>query len=558
MHISKIKNAIKEVERIAESSLESGTMIHISQTLRSLENELLINSSKIDVLILGNELGKEILIPADKIEEWSNSYFVSFKLHDFECRVFNPDKFPIVRIDQLPPIIKLVYINDSNLEVEELTYFVNRLANHTAFLYFVIGPDAPQVSSNIFNLEKVWKEQKLSQEEFNSLDSFLSKLSNSLKKSSTYVSSIFGLKKISEFLEIQMQNEQKDLDAKKIAVSKELETNKRSANSKSAQEVFAQIKNNLNKSASEFEKGIGERFGKITKVQDGSLFYTIEEEIGLLKELEEEEVDGEIHLRLPDSVSELLDWMQQELKDHLSNDVISLNDFLMASMEEVKDLLSKAGVNSANLKIDMYDKSKIEPLLEHSLRMEKDFEAKGVSKNFNTVFSAIRQPIFMVMSILMIAGFAGFNQQVQIIKENFSVLIIALLAFGTYQAFHNIAVDKRRKMKEETKKAKQYLSTELRRILTSVEREWKQPYNDFLKKQIREIIDDCENELKNYSQKLNQEINDKNLLTQRKMLNINNQEKTFQGAIREKQNFDNKLNNLLLETKIESQKILNS
>ncbi|MFD2202047.1 hypothetical protein [Shivajiella indica] len=555
MHVSKIKNALKDLERIAEFSLEPGALVHLSESLKKIERDISSEIIKMDLLFLGQEEDLEIILPPEFRSPWQEKQMVELSEGPFSIRIFGPSKFPMVKIDELQPVIKVIYLNDPDIEKEELTYFVDRFSKNTAFLYFVLGTKIGKINPQEFSLEKIWKIQRLSPEEFKNISSFTKTLPEPYKKVSAFISGVFGLKKLSEFLEIQMQNEQKDLDAKKIAVSKELETNKKSANSKSGQEVFQQIKNNLSKSASEFEKGIGERFGKITKIQDGSLFYTVEQEIALLKELEEVEVDGEIMLRLPKSVNKLFGWMEQQLKDHLSNDVISMNDFLSASIEEVKELFEKTGVQAANIQTEYYDKSKIQPLLDHSIRMEKDFEAKGVSKNFNSLFSAIRQPVFMVMSILMIAGFAGFNQQVQFIKANFPILIIALLGFGIYQAFRNISTEKRRKMTEETKKAKQHLSTEVKRILSTVEREWKQPYNDFLKKQIRDIIDNCETELKNYSQRTSQEINDKNLLTQRKMLNINNQEKQFQNGLREKQNFDNKLNNLMAETKLEFHKL---
>lgn len=555
MHVSKIKNALKDLERIAEFSLEPGALVHLSESLRKIETDILSENIKIDFLFLGQGEDLEKILPLEYHSLWQDKQMVEMSEGPYSIRFFGASKFPVVKIDELQPVIKVIYLNDPEIEKEELKYFIDRFSKNTAFLYFVLGPKIEKINPQEFSLEKIWKIQRQSPEEFNNISSFTKNLPESYKKVSAFISGVFGLKKLSEFLEIQMQNEQKDLDAKKIAVSKELETNKKSANSKSGQEVFQQIKNNLSKSASEFEKGIGDRFGKITKIQDGSLFYTLEQEIALLKELEEVEVDGEIMLKLPKSVNQLFGWMEQQLKDHLNNDVISMNDFLAASIEEVKELLEKTGVQAFNIQTEFYDKSKIQPLLDHSIRMEKDFEAKGVNKNFNSLFSAIRQPIFMVMSILMIAGFAGFNQQVQFIKNNFPILIVVLLGFGTYQAFHNISTEKRRKMTEETKKAKQHLSTEVKRILSTVEREWKQPYNDFLKKQIRDIIDNCETELKNYSQRTSQEINDKNLLTQRKMLNINNQEKQFQNGLREKQNFNNKLNNLMAETKLEFHKL---
>ncbi|GAB2607041.1 hypothetical protein [Belliella aquatica] len=555
MHVSKIKNALKDIERIAEFSLEPGTLVHLSESLRKIENSISSENIKMDILFLGQNDDLEMILPQEFHDLWKENHMVGLSEGPFSIRVFGPSKFPIVKIDELHPVIKVIYLNDSEIEKEELKYFVDRFSKNTAFLYFILGPKIEKINPQEFSLEKIWKVLRQSSEEFNNIVTFTKQIPEPYKKVSAFISGVFGLKKLSEFLEIQMQNEQKEIDAKKIAVSKELETNKKSANSKSGQEVFQQIKNNLSKSASEFEKGIGERFGKITKIQDGSLFFNVEQEIALLKELEEVEVDGEIMLRLPKSVNQLFEWMEQQLKDHLSNDVISMNDFLSASIEEVQELLEKTGVQAANIQTEYYDKSKIQPLLDHSIRMEKDFEAKGVSKNFNSLFSAIRQPVFMVMSILMIAGFAGFNQEVQLVKDNFNILIVVLLGFGTYQAFQNISTEKRRKMTEETKKAKQHLSTEIKRILSTVEREWKQPYNDFLKKQIRDIIDNCETVLKNYSQRTSQEINDKNLLTQRKMLNINNQEKQFQNGLREKQNFDNKLNNLMAETKIEFQKL---
>ncbi|EKB51125.1 hypothetical protein [Cecembia lonarensis] len=551
MHISKIKNALKDLNKIAELSLEHGAIAHLTDTIFKIENEISSAKLKLDILFLGNEKMLNKVIPENLLGDWQQKEFLQWNDGKYIIRVFGPKNFPLVKIDELQPVIKIIIWDNIELDQEDFNYMIERFTKNTAFIYFFSNLSKDKMSFEGQQLIHAWKMKLNALDEFLGPVEFCNSLPEQAKKAFIFISAVFAIRKISEFLEIQMINEQKDLDAKKISVTKELETHKKSANSKTGQEIYSHIKTNLSKSASEFEKGIGERFGKITKVQDNSLFYKIEKEIDELKALSEKEVDGEMILKLPSSVDQLLGWIKEELKDHLTNDVISLNDFLSASVEEVEEQLEKAGLSNAKIPFEVFDKNKIDPLLVHNIRLEKDFEAKGVSKNFNTIFSAIRQPVFMVMSIFMIAGFAGFNQEIQFIKDNFSILIVILLGFGTYQAFHNIAKEKRRKMSEETKKAKQFLLTELKKILSNIEREWKQPYTDFLKKQIRDVIDSCETELKNMSQKQAQESHDKNLLTQRKMLTINNQEKQFQSGLREKQNFDNKLKSLITDTKLE-------
>lgn len=552
MQIQKIKNAIKELSKIGEISLEAGAQVNFAEMLTSFETDLAKSPLKLDILLLQEQ--EELLgyLPENLQVPLINNGFVEENHQGMVLRVFGPSKFPLLKINELQPTIKIIIKGNLELDDEEYGYLLERMGKNAALLILVSKEGNDKLPIINQQKETLWKIKQYSLEDFGKIEDFVNKIPDPILKSSLTVSGIFGLVKISEFLKIQIEHEQKDLDAKKISVNKELEAQKKTANSRPGQEVFLQIKNNLSKSASEFEKGIGERFGKITKVQEGSLFFKIEQEIALLKELEEIEYEGEILLRLPNSVDQMFYWIQQELKDHLKNDVISMNDFLAASMEEVADLLEKSGAQANNLEIELFDKNSIQPLLEHGFRFEKEFEAKGITKGFMSLFNAVRQPLFTLMSVYMILRFTPFKDDFDKYLEAYGLFVlIILLSLGLYWTITNLQKEKRRKMKEETKKAKQYLLAEVKRILTSVEREWKQPYNDFLKKQIRDLIETAENNLKNHSQKMAQESNDRNLLTQRKTININNLEKQLQLAIREKQNFDNKLNILMADTKIE-------
>jgi len=553
MYINKIKNALKNLGSLADLSVDTSSSVQLQKNIEDIDNQISEGKLIIDVLYLGNFKNNHFGLHIDDYEKLKQTEFLMLITPTYKASVFTPNAFPHIKLNELQASLKIIFF-ENDLEInEDIEYAIHRFLKNGSVLYVVLAEEKPDFRFEFITSEDVNKKHYLSVNDFISIEHFLAQKEPEYLNVLKMLGIITTLIKLAEYFDIILHHEIKDLDGKKMAISKELEANKKATNSKELQDVFTQLKNNLSKSASEFEIGIADRFGKITKVQEGSLYYNLDNEIQKLNILKEVEADGEILLELPDSVTKLMDWMRSELIFHLDSDITSLNDFLQASVAEVKEKFKKLGFHSDAVQFDLLDKSKIVQLLEQNTNFEKEFEGKCPGRNFFSIFNAIRQPIFVLMSVFMITGLILGQDALKTFRDSSAIQIVSilLLLFGVYYAFANLKKEKRKKMKEEVKKAKLYLASETKRMLTVIEREWKQVFFDFLRKQIKDIIETSENELKNFSVKINAENVENNQITQRKMLNANNQEKKLNNSQREKQNFDSKLQQLGSEIKME-------
>lgn len=546
---SKFKSAASDLKRISHKILDKGAQSkyddHLDQTLYQFEGEelqveiLVLSQSAPDLEKLG-EVGSQ-LSSSDGVYE---QHVGGTKIRWHDADHFRPKK-----VGELQSRLKyMVILGNPNVEDEDFSYALQRVSKDT--MGMVVYADASfesmafvRTTGSKAGCRVVPK--KL--EELN-LENPMESVDKELLAEIRFYSAFVALGKHSEALDLHLDNEKKDFDAKKMTLQKELDTHKRASTKRSGQELFMQIKNQTQRNIAEFERGINDRFNALVKPQAGSLLSLIEDEIDGLTALKEVKDHAGSKLVIPEIDEEILERITLTFSNHLSNDVISLNDFLEATVDEIREQAQEIGIEHLHVNYDKMTDNQVGMLVTDLVRYEKEFDSKSIPKGFMAVFSAARQPVMLVVMSVSIVGY--FVDQ-QLVKNStiFPYIIGAAVILGVYSAVTKTRKEKLVKMNEEVKKAKAYLKAEVKRILSTLEKEWKPQYITFLKSQGQLILEDVEYALRKHQEDSGQKASENLMISQKKAQSLNMQEKELEMGKRDKVNFDTKLKQFVMELK---------
>lgn len=557
---SKVQAASKELSRIISKVLDASSAGDYTGRLESDLQKIQFEQYPIDALILGHG-GPDL----DKISIWNTEVQVNGKatqeISDFKIHWHDLDHFPRKKVGDWQANVRLMFLLEGydSLDEDDREYAIEKLLKGASLVYVFsnVSEKAPIAKLMSSIKMRLWDASIAPLNEYNPENPLHFVDPNALQLAK--VQAAFNMIiKHSQALDIILEGERKDFDAKKMVLQREVDELKKKGNSRSGQEQFMQIKTSFARSINEFEKGISERMASLVKSQSGSLYSHLESNIDEMNELVEVKEHGQDKFQLPTLQDELIEQIQINVAEHLSNDVKSLNDFFDMMLDDVKKQSEEIGLNNMRIHCNSFDANRIDYLIADMVQYDKEFEAKGANKGFMSMVSAARQPLMILMisgSALspILALFSGEERTVGL-KENKTVygsMVVVLLLAGIYLARKKSKDEQRMKKDEALKKGKQYLKTEVKRMLASIEREWKPQYLGFLKDEANRLISEIEYFYKSFQESSSQKVSEEMAFAQRKVQKLTNQEKQLDMGGREKQNFDGKLNQLNSEFRSE-------
>jgi hypothetical protein len=552
--LNKLQSASRELKDIASQVLEQSVFQKFTS---QVDNVLVVppqSNLNVELLVLKND-SSDFSMLGEIGEHLTQHGRVEQSCGKFNLLIYDMDHFPNRKVGEFYSTTKvLVVADDIDIEDEDFNYIIQRFLKDVKVLELYASEQLLNNQTLLSICKKnVWSFDALNLSTFDLNHVFQTTDEKLLGVSQSYAMAL-SIQKLGETLDIYLENEKKDLDARKLSIQKELDDLKKNSNSRSGQELFMQIKNFVSKSIVEFEKGVNERISSMVKPQTGSLIYLLEDEIETLNHLDEVKEDGQTKLAIPKIKDDIKEKIHHSFSDHFYNDIASMNDFLQVMVEEIKSQCENIGLLDVHLNYETLPENKFDIALDDLVQYEKEFDAKAASKGFMAVFSAARQPMMIIVMVVSVIGM--FMQGQDIRKSPYFLILLALaIIFGIYNAITSGKKEKTSKFKEELKKAKQHLKTESRRIISNIDKEVKPVYSAHLKNQIQQILEDLEYALRIYQENRTQKSSEDLMIAQKKAQTLNIGEKKLDNSTRSKLNFDGKLAQLVNEFQSEIGKI---
>lgn len=561
--VVKIRNIHKNIQEIIEDISIQNNAKYLFDPIESIWKTFDDSHLRIDVLYLNNDYTLEWLQKIDNkftdsdLKNLEKDGLITKELEGRFYRVHDADHFPVKSTKKLPYLIKVILCNPDGFDPDDISYFSQRFVKESA-ITFVKGGDKDFQRWLKSELNKLtWrvvfeKDDDLFEENLKKFEEHSSLIN--------LIALILGTRKILNAIDSTIENEYKDLSARKISVQNDHMKLKKKGSERIAQDLFSTLKNNLQRSFSEFENGINSRFSELTKNQPGSLYSYIIDQIDGIHSLEEAKVGGETKYILPSrTLEDLENESKNGFQEHLEHDVQSLNDYLDITKEEINKVFKENGLNSFNYKIQKLSNSDFLSRLDDQFHFEKQYESKSVKKGFMSFFSAVRQPY---MIIIMMVGLLGRMWPKDWLPEDengnpigfysqtwFLILMFLALVAGIYFAVKSSKKKKKEAEAEELKKVSQWLKSEYKRIFSSVEKDWKSMYFQHGKNEFSDLLRELENDLKNFQQDRSESISTETNLTQRKIQTLEAFDKKLKDSQRKKAKVLSDINGLSSDLK---------
>ena len=538
--VTKLKSVYKELQKLGQDISIQNNIGYLVDPIENLWDEYDHNLQKMDVLYMSKEKHIEDIqhfvsdFSAENFEEFLDNGKASVASETATIRIYDEDNFPAKSAQSLPSLVKILICNPEEYEEEDLLYFSQRFAKESVLLV---------VKSSDVDLQKKLKTtlRKLAWKTMIIEDKETWDILKEKTLTTTGLTNLIGLninyKKICKALEATINNEYKDLSARKIAVQNDLMQLKKMGNTRVGQELFSGLKLNLQRSYSEFENGIQNRFEKLTRNKSGSMYTYIMDQIDAISDLEKVKSNGETKYFISKRVlADLEDKTNQAFHEHLGGDVVSLNDYFQVTIEEIDSLFKKEGLEGFDLLLDTLSNREVVKQLEDQFVFEKEFDSKSNSKGVMSYFSKARAPIMMLAMLTSTLAIFWEPDDKDTIRDipQFKFLAGAAVIGGIVYLVVSTKKEQEKTQSEELKKAKQWLKAEYKRIFTTIEKEWKANYFEFSKNRLAEILAQAENSLKNYQITKATSVSTKTNLTQRKIQKLEAFDKKLKESKRKK------------------------
>jgi hypothetical protein len=514
---AKLRNFNNELQKLVDEISIQNNANYLMDPITELWNQFDRNILRIDILYVSKTKTLEELknwipeISEDDFDSFTKDGFVEFSQNDVSFRIYDEDHFPIKSSNSLPVLIKLLICEELGYEEEDVLYFSQRFAKESVLLLCKCTNIDLLKAIRSETVKYTWKIHKLEKDNWNDHFHQLGETKDLIN----LISLTLSFKKIAEAINSTIDNENKDLSARKISVQNDHMKLKKQSNLRVGQELFSSLKINLQRSFNEFENGINQRFNDLTKNQPGSLYSYILDEIDSIHDLEEVKSNGGTKYTLSKKALKELELKARGgFEEHLTHDVISLNDYLKITVEEIEDSFKNNGLQGFNYSVKGVSKSDMISSIDEEFHFDKQHDSKAIKKGFMAVLSTARQPyMILIMTIGMLSSIPSLTG----LRQKIWPLLILTLLVGIFFAIRGLKKKKIEEKSEELKKVSVWLKSEYKRIFSNIEKEWKTKYFKSAKDEFAEILIRTEEDLRMFQNTRIENISQDTNLIQRKI-----------------------------------------
>lgn len=548
--LTKLKNIHKDLHNLIDDISIQNNVQYLLDPIEQLSKDYSSKKLKVDLLYLTKDRSYEKLhsqlsiYTDDHAQILSENGICLIENENITLRIYDEDHFPIKSVSSLPSLVKILFFEEDDFDQEDLLYYVQRFSKES--IVTIVPHHNKEFQRKVKSEINKFSWKVITPDNNVNLLDFINKFAEF-----TSLINLIGFnlstKKIVDTVNATIDNEYKDLSSRKISVQNEHMKLKKLGSQRVGQDLYSKLKTNLQRSFSEFENGINQRFTQLTKHQPGTQFSFLMDQIEGIHDLEEINEDNETKYILPKkSLSQFEDISRKGIEEHLKHDVNSLNDYLLIMCEEIDHTFKENNLLGFNHPVKKMSFETVKESIETQFIFEKEHEPKSVKKGAMAFLSAVRQPyMLLIMSVGMLAYIPWFKNLRTVIWP----FIIVALGVGVYFALQKGKKDKEGAKKEEIKRIIQWLKSEYKRIFSNIEKEWKSVYFQHAKTEFSEILLQAENDLKNFQANRVESINSETNLTQRKIQTLEVFDKKLKESQRQKAKVESDLRALATELK---------
>jgi hypothetical protein len=328
-----------------------------------------------------------------------------------------------------------------------------------------------------------------------------------------------------------------------------------------------QVRNDFNNQFALLEKGISEHFENFIRPQTGQLSAFLDKELSNLT-LETSEKSKTNSLTIPVNFeSNFFLAVHNVFLQIGHNQLKSIADSFKVFQEELEEFYQSKNILAHSMDLKLLTDEPLQRLLNSAVRTEKQYEGSSPKKNLMEFFMASRQIymlLFMIASTFGISRYARVDvfktirdpqdnsKLKEIYNDKFTIFLavtILLIGAGVYVVYNTSKKEEKEIKEKEIQKAKEFLVSEVRRIIMEIQRPWMKIISDHLKNQQAMNLNNIEINFKNMLQSNQSSFEKEKNKVQKQNQGLDNAERVISNMSLKRDNFIRNSQKNILELK---------
>jgi hypothetical protein len=243
----------------------------------------------------------------------------------------------------------------------------------------------------------------------------------------------------------------------------------------------------LSRMFGELEKGIGNADAGMLGVPAGRLIRELEELAESLVALQQTPRANAIATRVPHDFEDRVNRLFRErLFDYFSTHLKAINDLFHLAAHDLEKLVEKEADVREVLDPRLVKDDLITTLLDRTATFRSSHAGELPRRGFSEYFSQVRKYAMLLMMTASMLGATAVMRAYKEITVPLTVMLIGIGAFNVYSAAQEERYDAEQKDLEAARNA---MKTEMRRILSEVQRQWSAVVSSTLGNQQQLLLD---------------------------------------------------------------------
>jgi hypothetical protein len=259
-------------------------------------------------------------------------------------------------------------------------------------------------------------------------------------------------------------------------------------------DLLADLKNRTQRLAAEFERGAADRLQDLLGQPAGLLVRETEQALGSLTELQLEKKTKTMGARVPAAFEEKINKLIRErVGRHCAGDLVALNDLFRLIGQEFERTLAQAQGPPLVVQFRYLTDERVRRMLDMYGIFQSPFKGEMPNPGFGEYFASVRK---YSMILVMGASMFGMSAMLRQYREITVPITVLLVAFGTYSVAMGTRQQRVENVETQLEAARVAMRTEIRRIITDLQKQWAAMLKEFLNDQISSAVAEVDAALK--------------------------------------------------------------
>ena len=259
-------------------------------------------------------------------------------------------------------------------------------------------------------------------------------------------------------------------------------------------DLLADLKNRTQRLAAEFERGAADRLQDLLGQPAGLLVRETEQALGGLQELQLEKKTKTMGARVPAAFEEKINKLIRErVGRHCAGDLVALNDLFRLIGQEFERTLAQAQGPPIVVQFRYLTDERVRRMLDMYGIFQSPYKGEMPNPGFGEYFASVRK---YSMVLVMGASMFGMSAMLRQYREITVPITVLLVAFGTYSVAMNTRQQRVENLETQLEAARVAMRTEIRRIITDLQKQWAAMLKEFLNDQISGAVAEVDAALK--------------------------------------------------------------